>query len=207
MSFTQKIEKIQYNAALTITGAIKETSHKLHSELHFESLKLCTFFKIKMTGKPEYLFEIIPKTNHLYNTRSEDVTAFYSRTDVFKYFFFPSTISEWNKLDRIQQSTNMLSFTNASLKIGQPTLKPVHNILDPNGLKSLTRLRLWLSFSHLNEHKFNHNFKQCVILYAPVVCRLSLFCIFPALSLLLTFSYSFLHYGQTPEKIQQPLSW
>ena len=169
-SFTQKIERIQYNAALTITGAIKGTSqNKLYSELGFESLKfrrwfrkLCTFFKIKRTGKPEYLFDIIPKTNHLYNTRlSEDVTTFYSRTDVFKYSFFPSTILEWNKLDRrIRQSTTMLSFRNALLKIGQPTPKPVCNILDPNGLKLLTRLRLGLS--HLNEHKFNHNFKECV---------------------------------------------
>ena len=54
----------------------------------------------------------------------------------------------------------MLSFRNALLKIGQPTPKPVYNILDPNGLKLLTRLRLGLS--HLNEHKFNHNFKECV---------------------------------------------
>ena len=39
-SFTQKIERIQYNAALTITGAIKGTSqNKLYSELGFESLK------------------------------------------------------------------------------------------------------------------------------------------------------------------------
>ena len=92
-SFTQKIERTQYNAALAITGAIKGTSqNKLYSELGFESLKfrrwfrkLCTFFKIKTTGKPEYLFDIIPKTNHLYNTRlSEDVTTFYSRTDFFK---------------------------------------------------------------------------------------------------------------------------
>ena len=52
-SFTQKIERIQYNAALAITGAIKGTSQsKLYSELGFESLKfrrwfrkLCTFLK------------------------------------------------------------------------------------------------------------------------------------------------------------------
>ena len=68
----------------------------------------------------------------------------------------------------------MLSFRNALLKIGRPTLKPVYNILDPNGLKLLTRLKLGLS--HLNEHKSNHNFKECVnIHYAPVVCKLSLF--------------------------------
>ena len=168
-SFTQKIERIRYNAVLAITGAIKGTSqNKLYSELGFESLKFrrwfrrqCTFLKIKTTGKPEYLFDIIPKTNHLYNTCFSDVTTFYSRTDVFKYSFFPSTILEWNKLDRrIRQSTTMLSFRNALLKIGRPTPKPVYNILDPNGLKLLTRLRLGLS--HLNKYQFNHNFKECV---------------------------------------------
>ena len=39
-SFTQKIERIQYNAALGITGVIKGTSQsKLYRELGFESLK------------------------------------------------------------------------------------------------------------------------------------------------------------------------
>ena len=83
---------------------------------------------------------------------------------------------------RIRQSTTMLSFRNALLKIGRPIHKPVYNIHEPNGLRLLTRLRLGLS--HLNEHKFNHNFKECEILYALVVCRLSLFQIFSALSLL-----------------------
>ena len=34
------------------------------------------------------------------------------------------------------------------------------SIHSPNGLKLLTRLRFGLS--HLNEHKFNHNFKDYV---------------------------------------------
>ena len=97
ISFTQKIERIQYKAALAITGAIKGTSQsKLYSGLGFESLKfrrwfrkLCTFFKLKTSGLPEYLFDLIPQNNHLYNTRFlEDVTTFYSRTDAFKYSFF-----------------------------------------------------------------------------------------------------------------------
>ena len=96
-SSKQKIERIQYKASLAITGAIKETSQsQLSSELGFESLKfrrwfrkLCTFFKLKTSGLPEYLFDLIPQNNHLYNTRSlEDVTTFYSRTDAFKYSFF-----------------------------------------------------------------------------------------------------------------------
>ena len=50
----------------------------------------------------------------------------------------------------------MMSFR---IKIDWPSLKPVYNIHNPTGLKLLARLRLGLS--HLNEHKFNHNFRCC----------------------------------------------
>ena len=141
----------------------------MYSELGFESLKfrrwfrkLCTFFKLKTSGLPEYLFDLIPQNNHLCNTHFlEDVTTFYSRTDAFKYSFFPSTILEWNKLERkIRQSSTLLSFRNSLLKISRPVPKPVYNIHNPNSLKLLTRLRLGLS--QLNEHKFNQNFKDGV---------------------------------------------
>ena len=54
-SFKNKLERTQYNAALTITGAIQETSRdKIYKELGLESLQsrrslhcLCTFHKIK----------------------------------------------------------------------------------------------------------------------------------------------------------------
>ena len=53
-SFHEKLEIFQYNASLTITGAIRGTSkEKLYQELGFESLqhkrwfhKLCTFYEI-----------------------------------------------------------------------------------------------------------------------------------------------------------------
>ena len=99
-SFYQKIETVQYSAALAITGAIKGTSQiKLYNELGLSLefrrwfRKLCLFYKIKKTGLPEYLFNMIPKSNHQYNTRSiEDVATFYCRADVIKYFYFPHTI-------------------------------------------------------------------------------------------------------------------
>ena len=53
-----------------------------------------------------------------------------------------------------------LSFKHFLLKIGRPTAKPTYNIHNPIGLKFLTRLRLGLS--QLNEHKFKHNFQDCV---------------------------------------------
>ena len=69
----------------------------------------------------------------------------------------------------------MLAFRNVLLKIDQPTPKPVHNIHDPIGLKLLTELRLGLS--HLNKHKFNHNFKECV---NPLCsCSLEVECVSP----------------------------
>ena len=80
-SFCKKLESVQYNAALAITGTIKGTSSqvKLYKELGHESLKLrrklrrlFTFNKMKTTGLPNYLFSLIPNTVHSYQTRTMD---------------------------------------------------------------------------------------------------------------------------------------
>ena len=107
-SFCCKIERIRYNVALGITGSMRETSQsKLYNELVLESLKfrrwfrrLCTFFKIKIFGKPEYLLNKIPSSQINYNTESTDqVETYCCRTGIFKNSFFNYTIIEWNKLD------------------------------------------------------------------------------------------------------------
>ena len=46
------------------------------------------------------------------------------------------------------------------LKLIRPEPKSTYNINDTKGLKLLTRLRLGLS--HLGDHKFRHNFQDCV---------------------------------------------
>ena len=106
-----------YNPALAITGAIRGTSQgKLYNELGLESLKfrrwfrrLCTFFKIKVYGKPEYLLNKIPSSQIYYNTRNADqVETYYCRTDIFKSLFFPYTIIEWNKRDIDISSLNLM---------------------------------------------------------------------------------------------------
>ena len=168
-SLCQKIESVQYNAALAITGAIKGTSQiKLYNELGLESLKfrhwfrkLCLFFKIIKHGLPEYLFNLILKSNHKYNTwTTEDIRTFYCRTDVFKYYF-PATIMEWNKLNvTLRKSETSPYFRNALLNVDWRTAKPIYKVHNPIGLKLLTRLRLGLS--HLNEHNFEHNFQDCI---------------------------------------------
>ena len=42
----------------------------------------------------------------------------------------------------------------------RPSPNLVNDIHNPLGVRSLTRLRLGLS--NLNQHKFNHNFKNCI---------------------------------------------
>ena len=138
---------------------------KEHLHLNYtmkQGCKLCTFYKIKRTGLPSNLFDLIPKSSHMYNTRSlEDVATLYSRTDIFKFSFFPSTISKWKKLDlKIRQSKTLLIFRNALIKVGRPIPKPIYNVHNHVSLKLLTMLRLGLS--HLNQHKFNHNFQDCL---------------------------------------------
>ena len=53
-----------------------------------------------------------------------------------------------------------LIFRNYLLNEIRPKPSPLYSFHSPSGIKLLTRLRLGLS--HLNEHKFNHNFDDCV---------------------------------------------
>ena len=107
-SFQQKVESIQYVAALATTGAIRGTSkERLFEELGLESLqrrwwyrKLFCFYKILKDQSPNYLFDIIPKFARPYCTRNESNIPYLKvKHSFFKNTFFPSVIIEWNKLD------------------------------------------------------------------------------------------------------------
>ena len=77
-TFHKKLESIQYNAALAITGAIRGSSgEKLYQELCSESLlqrrwfrKLCYFLKITKNQSSKYLFDKIQTTRTVYRTRN-----------------------------------------------------------------------------------------------------------------------------------------
>ena len=62
---------------------------------------------------------------------------------------------------RILETLNQFRFfKNRLLTFIRPAQNSIFNIFDPIGLKLLTRLRL--EFTHLNEHRFRHNFENCV---------------------------------------------
>ena len=56
----------------------------------------------------------------------------------------------------IRNSPTISSFKNAILKFLRPNANPVFSVSDNMGVVYLNRLRV--GFSHLREHKFNHNF-------------------------------------------------
>ena len=168
-SFCQKIESILYQAAVAITGAIHGTSQtKLYKELGIESMKLrqwfrrlCYFFKIQSSGLPQYLNDLIPKPSLRYSTRFSPLPNFKARTELFRNSCFPYTVNEWNNLDNIINSSESYSvFRKKMLNLIRPKCNDTYGIYNPTGLKLLTRLRLGLS--NLNDHKFNHNFKDCI---------------------------------------------
>ena len=166
-SFCEKLESLQCKATLAITGAIKGTSRdKIYHELGLESFKsrgwynhLSCMFKIMKKEAPNYLINLIPKCEAAIRTIKNNFPSYNCRTDCFKYSFFPSTLNDWFRLDiNIRNSESILLFKNRLLFFIRPNRSNTYCIFDPIGLKLLTHLRLGLS--HLNEHKFRHNFQN-----------------------------------------------
>ena len=95
-SFCEKIESIQYKAALATAGAIQGTSReRIYQELGLESLKsrrwykrLSCMFKIMNNEAPNYLLNLIPKTQQTITTRNNHIPNYHCRTNCFKYSFF-----------------------------------------------------------------------------------------------------------------------
>ena len=168
MSFQQKMETIQYNAALAITGAIRGSSReKLYQELGLETLqqrrwyrKLCCFYKILKSQSPKYLYSIIPIHNMSYRARQcNKIPAINVKHDFIKNTFFPSTIIEWNKLGwKVKNSESIETFKISfpfSFSFIRPSPNRTFNCHNPRGIKLLR-----LGSSHLKEHKFKHSFQD-----------------------------------------------
>ena len=162
MSFHHKLESVQYNVCLAITGAIRGTSKEnLYQELGLESLqlrrwyrKLGKFYKTYKNKSLQYLFKLIPEKTHAYATRNFDnIPCFKIRHNFFKNSFFPSAIIEWNNLDHIlRNSKSFVDFKNSILKFIRPSPSNVFNCSSHKGIRLITRLRVGMSC--LREHKF-----------------------------------------------------
>ena len=172
----EKLESVQYSAALAVTGAWKGTSReKLYEEVGWECLsqrrwsrRLVLFYKIVNDITPDYTKYQIPQLPQaMYSFRNADVTGqIRARTTRFKASFYPDCLSEWNTLDQeIRLSPSLSTFTTKLSKLIRSTPKLVYGIHDPKGLAILTQLRVGLS--KLNFHKFRHIFIDTVNSFFP----------------------------------------
>ena len=136
-SFCNKLETVQYNVALAITGSIQGKSKvKLYKELGLKSRRwlrhLCCFYKTKTFGLPSYLSNIILSDVHSYNSgNSEDVATYPCRTDNFKYLFFSWTILELNNVDLTLRKSSYKIFRIFLLKMIRPSPNHVYHIQNP----------------------------------------------------------------------------
>ena len=161
---SDKIESVQYNAALAITGAIRGTSkEKLYQELGLEFLKdrrwlrrMSYLYKTISTKVPPYLYELIPpiQRSHRYPSCFQ---TFRCKTTFFQSSCLPFAITESNKLDSDIKNINSQAMLHKNLlAFIRPLGNDTYGIYDPLDIRLLNRLRL--IFSNLREHKFRYNF-------------------------------------------------
>ena len=104
-------------------------------------------FKIEKDEASNYVINLTPKIQQTTRARINLMLAFHCRTD------------DWYKSDETIRNFEPVSiFKSRLLSFIRPFKSNLFNIFDPVGLKFLNRLRL--GFSHLNEHRFRHNFQD-----------------------------------------------
>ena len=150
-----RIEKVQYHAALAITGTWKCTSrNKLYDELGWESLsdrrwsrRLILLYKIRNNMTPLYLRNNLPRERMpLYVNQSTSYYEFFCRTSKYKNSFFPDVIKSWNNLGpELQTALSLSNFKNKLTNLIRPNSKSIFKIHDPLGIKFLYQLRVGLS--------------------------------------------------------------
>ena len=163
----ERTERIQYHAALNITGAWQGSNRsKLYEELGWESLnsrrwsrRILQIHKIVSNKTPSYLKDKLSRPRRpLYG--HNNCNKFYAircRSQRFMNSFFPDAISTWNNIiSDFDSIPSIFSLKKHILSLIRPKKKNVFGIHDPLGLRYLFQLRLGLS--PLRHHKKCHNF-------------------------------------------------
>ena len=162
----EEIERIQYQAALAVTGAWKGSNRtRLYEELGWESLsdrrrsrRALQIHKIETNCTPSYLKEKLPP--HFMSQDGVTQNSFHGyrcRTDRFMKSFFPDAIASWNTfIAHFENMPSMNALKTHLLTFFRPKKKSIFNIHDPAGTRILFQLRLGLS--PLRSQKKHHKF-------------------------------------------------
>ena len=161
----KKIESVQYQAALAVTGAWKGSDRvKLYEELGWESLsdrRMCRrvlqIHKIVDRKTPPYLRDKLPPNRNVLINLPNIFHEVRCRTGRFSSSFFPNAITSWNNIvSHFQHLPTFEGLKDHILSLIRPVRKAVFGIHDPMHIRHIFQLRVGLS--HLRSHKKHHNF-------------------------------------------------
>ena len=164
-SLMEKIERIQYQAALAISGAWHGSSRvKLFEELGWETLsdhrmgrRILQTHKI-LNNKTPYLHDKLPPiiralfSGHIRNTFREILC----KSNRYMHSFFPDAIASWNIFVKHFDGVPSFDILKKHNTFYRPDTKSIFGIHDPVGLRYIFQLRV--SLSHLRGHKWRQNF-------------------------------------------------
>ena len=179
-SFQQKLESIQFNSVSAIIETIRGTSReKIYPELGLQSLqdrcwyrKSRVFYRILNSMSLKYISDIIPRTiSWRHSSRNANILLVIVNSNYFMSTFFPSKITEWNKVGLSScNSTSLYIFKRRLSQFVKPLENSFFTCHNPIGIKYLTRLRL--EFSQLCYRKFKHGFLDAVDLLCSCSTRI-----------------------------------
>ena len=163
--YLKKIESLQYNTALAITGAIKGSSKE---ELYYEYQELYQS-NLPISMICYFHYKVLKESMVSFSHCCVELKVSFTVELNFKNSFLLYTINEWNKLyPETRRIDTQVGFRKKLPSFIKPTQNKTFSIYDALGIKLPNRLRV--DFSHLNEHKFRYNFIDT--LYPLFLCCL-----------------------------------
>ena len=124
----------------------------------FHSNSKSTNFKGALSVLRQFLTTESPLTQ---SSTQKRIKTFPARNKTFESSFFPHCAEAWGNLSEELRNINSINtFKTSIINFVRPRETSVFEVHDIKGVKLLTRLRL--DFSHLNEHKFRHNFNDMI---------------------------------------------
>ena len=161
------LEKIQTEAARTVTGATKLASiNSLLSETGWETLssrrkkhKLQLFYKMQNNLSPNYLSSLVPPTVGSTSTyplrNSKNLHTIRTNSQLYSNSFLPSAIRDWNELpEEIRSAPSLSAFKH---KLNRNIRMPPKFYFIGKRLGQIYHARLRTNCSSLNLHLFSKN--------------------------------------------------
>ena len=152
-ALTEKTERIQYQAALAITGAWQSSCRsKLYEELGWESSsdrrwcgRILQIHKIGSKKTISYLKNKLPRFRRPLYRQSNSNTFHELKCKSLRYTssFFPDAITSWNNvITHFNDIPSSSVLKNHILSLIRPKKKCIFGIHDPAGLRYLFQLRV-----------------------------------------------------------------